>query len=145
MILGGAEWHGADVIKKRVYVSPYSNDILLPGFIDEFKLPLWYASAFALVFPSLIEGFGLPVVEALACGLCVLSSDRGSLPEVGGDVAVYFDPENVDSIYNAMMDRYNESSEDHQRRLEKGFEHIKQFNWDNAAKQICETYINLLL
>lgn len=144
LVLGGAPWHGAEVIQQRVADSPYAKDILLPGFMDEAELPLWYAAAEALVFPSLIEGFGLPVVEALACGVRVVSSDRGSLPEVGGDAAIYFDPESVPAITQAMQALEAESPTEAQARIEKGYQHAATFDWDVAAKLTCQSYFNTL-
>ncbi|MBT63184.1 MAG: glycosyl transferase family 1 [Puniceicoccaceae bacterium] len=144
LVLGGAPWHGAEVIQKRVTDSPYAKDILLPGFMEEAELPLWYAGAEALVFPSLIEGFGLPVVEALACGVRVVSSDSGSLPEVGGEAAIYFDPESVSGMTGALEMLYSESSEQIQQRIERGLKHASLFDWDIAAKLTCQRYRDTL-
>ena len=144
LVLGGAPWHGAEIIQQRVADSPYAEDILLPGFMEEAELPLWYAAAKALVFPSLIEGFGLPVVEALACGVRVASSDRGSLPEVGGDAAIYFDPESVPAIAQAMQALEAENTTESQARVEKGYQHAATFDWDVAAKLTCQSYLNTL-
>ena len=144
LVLGGAPWHGAEVIQQRVADSPYAKDIILPGFMDEAELPLWYAASEALVFPSLIEGFGLPVVEALACGVRVVSSDRGSLPEVGGDAAIYFDPDSVPGITQAMQALNSETPEQAQDRIKKGLQHASSFDWDIAAKLTCQSYLNTL-
>ncbi len=144
LILGGAPWHGAEVIEQRVADSPYAEDIRLPGFMDEADLPLWYGSAEALVFPSLIEGFGLPVVEALACGVRVASSDRGSLPEVGGNAALYFDPEAVPEIAQGLEVIHDESGDLLEARRQKGLQHAAVFDWDVAAKATCQSYIKLI-
>jgi glycosyltransferase involved in cell wall biosynthesis len=144
LVLGGAPWHGAEVIQQRVAESQYAGDIILPGFMDEVELPLWYAASEALVFPSLIEGFGLPVVEALACGVRVVSSDRGSLPEVGGDVAIYFDPESVPAITAALEQAHAESVDEIRDRVDKGLLHAGTFDWDIAAKLTCQSYFNTL-
>ncbi|MDQ8193794.1 glycosyltransferase family 1 protein [Coraliomargarita sp. SDUM461004] len=144
LVLGGAPWHGADVIQERVAKSPFAQDILLPGFMDEAELPLWYAGAEALVFPSLIEGFGLPVVEALACGVRVVSSNSGSLPEVGGDAAIYFDPESIAAITAGLQQLHTESAEKAQQRIQAGLQHAATFDWDLAAKLTCQSYFNTL-
>lgn len=143
LVLGGAPWHGAEVIEARVRASKFADSIRLPGFMEEDELPLWYASAEALVFPSLIEGFGLPVVEALACGLPVATSDRGSLPEVGGEAAVYFDPEDVDAIAVAMHRLHDEARALHQSRIESGLQHAANFDWDGAAVATCQSYLKM--
>ena len=144
LVLAGSPWHGAEVIEARIRDSPYAKDILTPGFVEESDLPLWYASADALVFPSLIEGFGLPVVEALACGLRVATSDRGSLPEVGGDAAIYFDPEKPDSIAEALVEISSETTSERKNRIEKGLSHSNQFDWDWAALQTCQSYVGAM-
>lgn len=144
LVLAGSPWHGAEVIEARIRDSPYAKDILTPGFVEESDLPLWYASADALVFPSLIEGFGLPVVEALACGLRVATSDRGSLPEVGGDAAIYFDPEKPDSIAAALVEISSETTSERNNRIEKGLSHSNQFDWDWAALQTCQSYVGAM-
>jgi glycosyltransferase involved in cell wall biosynthesis len=141
LVLGGAPWHGAEVIEARVRASAYAKDIRLPGFIDEADLPLWYASSEGLVFPSLIEGFGLPVVEALACGVRVACSDRGSLPEVGDGAAVYFDPEDVADIARAIAELSGEGELDRQDRLDRGLAHAALFDWDKAAMATCQSYL----
>ncbi|MGB0744349.1 MAG: glycosyltransferase family 4 protein, partial [Opitutales bacterium] len=142
LVLGGAPWHGAEVIQERVERSPYASDILMPGFIEEADLPLWYASADGLVFPSLIEGFGLPVVEAFACGLRVATSDRGSLPEVGGEAAIYFNPEDVMDISRAITALCRETEPKREVRITKGRVHAATFDWELAAKATCQSYLD---
>lgn len=141
LVLAGAPWHGAEVIDARIENSPYAKDILTTGFVEESDLPLWYSAADALVFPSLIEGFGLPVVEALACGLRVATSDRGSLPEVGGDAAAYFDPEEPDEIVEALLNMSSESALERQERIAIGVSHAARFDWDKAALETCQSYV----
>ena len=141
LVLGGAPWHGAEVIEDRVRQSPFAADIRMPGFIEEADLPLWYASADGLVFPSLIEGFGLPVVEALSCACRVATSDRGSLPEVGGDAAIYFDPERVPDIARAIAELCAENETERDERITKGISHASKFDWDHAAMATCQSYL----
>lgn len=141
LILGGAPWHGANVIRARAVASPHAADIRLPGFIDEADLPLWYGAARALVFPSLMEGFGLPVAEALACGTPVLSSDRGSLPEVGGDAALYFDPTSVDAIADALANLGARSPAEAAAFRERGLQQAGRFHWDRAARATADAYL----
>jgi glycosyltransferase involved in cell wall biosynthesis len=144
LLLGGAPWHGAEVIRARVEKSPYAADIHLPGFIDEADLPLWYGAARALVFPSLMEGFGLPVAEALACGTPVLSSDRGSLPEVGGDAARYFDPTDVDAMAAALGSLGETTPAESAALRERGVAQAARFHWDHAARATVDAYLAVL-
>lgn len=104
------------------------------GLVAEADLPALYRSAYAVVMPSRYEGFGLPLVEAMASGVPVLSSNRTSLPEVGGDAVAYFDPDDLDSFVlglNGLLDQ------DACNRLRlAGLERAKQFSWDQVAAKV---------
>jgi glycosyltransferase involved in cell wall biosynthesis len=97
LALGGSDWHGAERIRAAIQASPFADDIRPLGFVPDSELPDLYRSAAALVYPSLFEGFGLPPVEAMACGCPVVSSPSGSLDEVIGNAALRIDPANVES------------------------------------------------
>jgi glycosyltransferase involved in cell wall biosynthesis len=144
LILGGAPWHGAEVIEARVAASPFQSDIRLPGFIDEADLPLWYGAAAALIFPSLFEGFGLPVAEAMACGTPVLCSDRGSLPEVGAGAAHYFDPTSVESITSQWQNFLLQSKERTAQQIQSGRARAACFEWAKAAQDTADIYCRFL-
>jgi len=92
LVLGGSDWMGADVIHRRIAASPFRDDIRVLGFVADEDLPLWYCGCSAIVMPTFFEGFGLPVVEAYACGAAAGLSDIGALREVGGELADFFDP-----------------------------------------------------
>lgn len=124
--------------------SPYCADIRLPGFIAEADLPLWYGAAQALVFPSLMEGFGLPVLEAMACGLRVASSNCGSLPEVGGEAALYFDPASSSEMAGALLQVQSEPEAAVRRRIELGLQQAAKFDWDQAAMATCQSYLKTI-
>lgn len=99
------------------------------------NLPLFYENAVCFVLPSLYEGFGLPVLEAMKYGCPVATSDVSSLPEAGGDAALYFDPEDVDSITSAISKLIDDKSL-REKLVKKGYEHIKKFSWEKSAEQV---------
>lgn len=107
------------------------------GYVPEKDLPALYSGALALTFPSLFEGFGLPILEAQACGCPVLTSDRSSMPEVAGPPAgggaIFVDPYSVDDIVKG-MERVKREGE-RVKLIQKGFENIKRFSWEKCATQ----------
>lgn len=107
------------------------DKIRFTGFVDDAALLELYQKARCLFFPSLYEGFGLPVLEGLACGLPVASSNASSLSEVGGDLAIYFDPYNIDEMADCLDRALNEPT-DYQSRM-KRYEYSKKFSWQKTA------------
>jgi len=105
------------------------------GRVPEEDLPGLYRGALALVFPSLYEGFGLPVVEAMACGTPVLTSNTTSLPEVAGDAALLVDPTSVSQI-TAGIERLCLEPELRRKLSEKGLQRIKLYSWDKVADKV---------
>lgn len=103
-----------------------------------------YASAAALVYPSLFEGFGLPVLEAMACGTVVAASDTSSLPEVGGDVAIYFDPHSVNAIAAALVQVAALSDEARRDLAARGRARAAAFTWARFQARTAEAFRRLL-
>jgi len=103
LVMVGAPWNGAKVIYQAAKSSDFASEIFFPGFISSEDLPLFYNAADVFVLPSLWEGFGFPLLEAMACGVPMACSDRGSLPEVGRESVLYFDPYDPKSIRGAVL------------------------------------------
>ncbi len=102
---GAGFFSNYDSLHARVQANPALRDkVHFSGYVSDSDLVALYSGALAVAMPSYSEGFGLPAIEAMACAAPVLASDRGSLPEVVGDAGIYFDPFDVDSISNAMID-----------------------------------------
>ncbi|MCD6419940.1 MAG: glycosyltransferase family 4 protein, partial [Synergistetes bacterium] len=119
------------------------KDIILTGYVSDEELVKWYNRAQVFVLPSKFEGFGLPPLEAMACGTPVIVSNVASLPEVCGDAAYYVDPYDVEDI--ALGIRTVLSDENLQKELvRKGFERVKLFSWEKTAKQILEVFEEVL-
>jgi glycosyltransferase involved in cell wall biosynthesis len=120
-----------------------ANDVsFIPPVSDEL-IPKVYAAADLLVLPSTLEGFGLPVIEAMACGTPVACSRSASLPEVAGEDAEYFDAYNVDEMA-AAIERVLSSFERQCDLQKRGLEHAKEFSWEKCAQKHREVYRSLL-
>ncbi|MEI8167768.1 MAG: glycosyltransferase family 1 protein, partial [Chloroflexales bacterium] len=116
-----------------------ADSVRFAGFVPEEHLVALYHAAELLVYPSLYEGFGLPVVEAMACGTPVITSPVGSIPEVAGDAALLIDPQDTGALVAAMQ-RLVESPELRQDLIARGYERLKLFSWECAAQMTLAVY-----
>lgn len=116
--------------------------VIFPGFVDDADLPSVYSGATLMAMPSVYEGFGLPILEAMACGVPVVSSNQASLPELGGDAALYADPYNETAMAETILGLLNNPSQQATLR-EKGIRQAAQFSWDQAARQTLALYDQL--
>jgi glycosyltransferase involved in cell wall biosynthesis len=119
-----------------------SNKIIQMNVTDEI-LAVLYSNAKAFVYPSLYEGFGITVLEALTCGAPAVLSNRSSLPEVGGDAALYFDPEQSESLEQVLRIVLTKNDVSEEMRV-KGFERAKLFSWKKTGEKTIETYKKIL-
>lgn len=123
-------------------LSAAGGDVIQLGYVPDAELPLLYGAARALVFPSFYEGFGLPPLEAMACGTPVLTSQAASLPEVVGDAALLVDPRDVDAIAAAMT-RLLEDDELHARLCVAGLARAAVFDWATSARKLADVFRSL--
>lgn len=144
LVLGGSDWHGAEVIHATAKASPFANDIRFLGFVPDADLPNLYRTAGAMVYPSLFEGFGMPPVEAMACGCPVISSTAGSLAEVVGDAALKIDPQSVASIQQALTEIAT-NEETRRRLIQAGFINARRFDWDANVTAVMQVYQQAIL
>lgn len=114
----------------------HSDNIIFTGHVPDEDLPVFYSGAEALLYASLYEGFGLPILEAFACNTPVLISNVSSLPEVAGDAAVQVNPESIDSISRGII----ELIKDKQKWVKKGTKRVKDFSWEKTARKTLEIY-----
>ena len=139
LALAGGDWHGAAVIRDAARRSPFSKDIRFLGFVDDALLPTLYRAAGAFVYPSLFEGFGLPPVEAMACGCPVLSSNRGALEEVVGDAGLIVDPEDVSALA-AGLRHVSQDGPERERLHSAGLKNAARFDWHKNAACVVEVW-----
>ena len=134
LVLAGADWKDAEIVHEAAKKSPHADLIRFTGFVGEDRLEEMWGEAGFYVFPSLFEGFGLSLIEAMARGIPCACSSNGSLGEIAGDVAVTFAPEDVDAIADALGRLLGEPASDRAARVARGLEHVKKFSWaDHAA------------
>lgn len=136
VIAGQRGWLYNDIFR-RVQALGLTERVIFPGFIPDADKPALLSGALAYVFPSLYEGFGLPVLEAMACGLPVLTSNVSSLPEVAGEAALLVDPHDTAAIAAGLSQLITDVYL-RQRLIERGCRQIKQFSWQSAAEQLLE-------
>lgn len=138
VIVGGKGWKSGRFFKKLKQY-PFRSEIIIPGYVLREELPVFYSMAESFIYPSIYEGFGFPVLEAMACGTPVITSKTSSLPEVGGEAAVYFDPYQVSELVEK-MELLEESDNMRKEMINKGFQQAEKFSWKKYAKE----FVNLL-
>jgi len=138
VIAGDRRW-GSEKILSKITESNFANRIILTGYVNPNDLPVIYNATELFVYPSLYEGFGLPPLEAMACGTPVVTSNLSSLPEVVGDAAVLVDPYNVESIARGIL-KVLKDKELRENLIRKGFERVKIFSWEKTARETLSVY-----
>lgn len=139
LVFGGSDWHGSETIHAAAKLSPFASDIRLLGFVSNEDLPDLYRAADAFVYPSLYEGFGMPPVEAMACGCPVISSAAGSLGEIVGDAALVVNPEDGTSITKQLIAVAADSAL-RGRLREAGLVQAEKFDWNRTATETLSVY-----
>lgn len=142
VIAGGKGWL-EDEMYATIHETGLQDHVHLIGFADDAHLPTLYANAECVVFPSLYEGFGFPVLEGMACGTPVVTSNVSSLPEVAGDAALLVDPYDIEAIAHAVQQILDDSDLKSQL-IQRGYEQIKHFTWERSAQQLVEIYNRVL-
>ncbi|MFK5953154.1 MAG: glycosyltransferase family 1 protein, partial [Desulfobacterium sp.] len=132
--------HDSMVEKKAVSMK---QRVHFTGYVDNELLHQYFVHADALIFPSLYEGFGLPPLEAMACGCPVLVSNAASLPEVCGDAAIYFDPYSIKDMADKIKHLLSDKALQDKMRI-KGLERAKKFTWKKSALETAKTIEELL-
>jgi glycosyltransferase involved in cell wall biosynthesis len=142
VIVGAGGWKNSEVYR-AVKNSKYKNRIKLIGYIENSEKIYYYNLCTIFCYPSFYEGFGLPVLEAMACGAPVITSNLSSLPEVAGDAALLIDPAEENSISRAIITL---ASDEKLRELysSRGVERAKMFSWQKSAVEYLEIFKSVM-
>jgi len=143
LVLAGSSGYGGDEILARIRGSPARERIFVPGYVSPEDLAAWYAKSAIFAFPSLDEGFGMPVLEAMAAGTPVVTSNRSALPEVVGDAALLVDPEDAEALGQALRD-LTQKDDLRDELSHRGVERARLFTWEKAVAETWNLYWELL-
>ncbi len=142
VIAGKAQWRESEVYQ-AVQQAGLAGRVLFPGYVDDADLPALYSAAAVFVYPSLYEGFGLPPLEAMACGAPVISTHAASLPEVVGDAALLIDPTDTGALALALADVLAQPALQADLRA-RGLRRAAEFSWERCAAETLAVYAQVL-
>jgi glycosyltransferase involved in cell wall biosynthesis len=134
LVLAGKQGWLYDDLYAQVMRAGLEGRVIFPGYVADEHLAALMSGALAFVFPSLYEGFGMPVLEAQACGAAVMTSNNSSLPEVAGDAALLVDPHDVDAIAEGLRRLVTDDAL-RAELVRRGFENVKRFSWEKCARE----------
>ncbi|MFN4212747.1 MAG: glycosyltransferase family 4 protein [Microgenomates group bacterium] len=141
VIVGKKGWLYKDIFQK-VKSLGLANEVVFTDYLEDQQLISLYQNAFCFILPSFYEGFGIPILEAMSFGCPVIASFTASLPEIGGDACLYFDPNNVDDL----VEKLKLLKEDRNLRgelIKKGKERVKLFSWEKCGRETLEVIKSL--
>jgi len=139
LVLAGADGWGNDELRPRIAELARRGRVRALGYVPETLRPMLLGGARAFLYPSLYEGFGLPPLEAMACGTPVITSDVSSLPEVVGDAALLIDPHDVDGLAGAIRRLWDDEALRQDLRA-RGLARARDFSWERTARLTLEVY-----
>ncbi len=143
LVLAGHLPVHASELKQVIMRSRFRNDIFFTGYVPDRVLAGLYTYAEVFVFPSLYEGFGIPILEAFLYGAPVACSRVAALPEIAGDAAIYFDPNNIEDMAN-VLDYLLTHEDDRKMLITRGKERVALFTWEKAARKTLDVYKRVL-
>jgi len=138
-LAGGKGWQDEELLGEIEKAQKQGDKIIQTGYVPEEDLPALYSGASLFLFPSFYEGFGIPILEAMACGVPVITSNVSSMPEVAGDAAILVNPKSPEEIKEAIIKILGD--EDLKKEMiQKGFKQIKKFSWEESAKKLVKAF-----
>lgn len=135
VLAGGKGWYDSEIDRMVASIDP--TRLIRTGYVCDNDKPALYSGAVALVYPSFYEGWGMQILEAMACGTPVIASNSSSMPEVGGKATLYVDPNKVSEIADTMNEIATNKTLSREL-IKKGLVHVKQFSWDKSATKLVE-------
>jgi glycosyltransferase involved in cell wall biosynthesis len=143
LLLADLDEQYLDYMIEHNHIDNIRNMVVMPGYISNRDLPYIYNNAFAFLYPSLRESFGIPLLEAMACGTPVITSNTSSMPEIGGPHAILINPENPAEIAD-MMIKLETDTAFYNRQEEIGLQQATMFSWRRTAEQLLELYEDVM-
>lgn len=143
VLTGGRGWKNEN-IKRLMRDQGIDNEVTIAGYVSKEELRVLYSFASCFVFPSIYEGFGIPLLEAMACGAPVVCSNSSSIPEVVGNAAILVDPYDVKGFSVSIKDVV-ENNDLRKMMIQKGLERVKHFSWERASKETLQIYEKIYL
>ena len=142
LVLVGKEGWKTDSILNAIERSAYKKDIIRPGYVETTDLPVLYSAAEIFIYPSKYEGFGLPLLEAMACGAPIITSKISSLPEVGGSAAKYCSPDSKESLLDKML-LLSQNPKLRAQMSQRSLAQAKTFSWKKTAMETIQVFEKL--
>jgi glycosyltransferase involved in cell wall biosynthesis len=142
VLVGGRGWL-FDEIFARIEALGLEDRVRFAGYVSDEALPLWYNAASLLAFPSVYEGFGMPVLQAMACGTPVVAADTSSIPEAAGDAALTFSPHDAQGLVRQML-AVLDNREQAATMRERGLRHAQNYSWERAGNDMAAAYLRAL-
>lgn len=143
LVIAGARGYGSEEILQRIERSPARDRISATGYISPEELAACYSRAMIFAFPSLDEGFGMPLLEAMTAGIPIVTSNRSALPEVAGDAAILVDPEISEALGQALRDLI--ANQDLRQELSRrGEARVRLFTWEKAVRETWDVYRDVM-
>jgi glycosyltransferase involved in cell wall biosynthesis len=138
VLAGGKGWFYDDIFA-RVQALGLEQQVRFTGYVPDADLPLWYSAASLLLFPSVYEGFGMPVIQAMACGTAVVAAYSSAVPEAAGDAALFFDPHDASALAE-QIGRVLDNPDLAAKMTAQGFEQARRFSWSESGRKLATTY-----
>lgn len=143
LVLAGAAGYGSEEILRGIERSPARARITTTGYVSPQELAGWYARAAIFAFPSLDEGFGMPILEAMNAGVAILTANRSALPEVAGDAALLVDPEDSEALGNGLRE-LTLDGDLREELVRRGATRAELFTWKKAVRETWDVYRKLM-